>query len=302
MTKLCLGTAQFGMNYGIHNKKGQLSEEECFEMLDIAIEKGVDAIDTASVYGTAEKVVGDYLAYRRCQDKVKVVSKFDFEAEADGQSDAYSIIRRELEKSLERLQVCALEGYLLHTSKSVYDDETVSALLRLKDENLIRNAGVSIYHMEEGFKAVSRGMDYVQLPYSVMDQRGYHSGLIAAAKKAGMTVFTRSAFLQGLFMMETESLPERLKPARKYLKHFRELTGQYGRRDTEVLLKFVKETQGIDYLVFGADGKDQLLRNLEYFEGGRPLPRALLKELREYYRQVDDQIILPSLWTAKNLD
>ena len=59
LAKLCLGTVQFGMKYGINNQEGQPTEEACFEMLDIAIEKGIDVIDTARAYGTAEIVLGN---------------------------------------------------------------------------------------------------------------------------------------------------------------------------------------------------------------------------------------------------
>ena len=52
VSELCLGTVQFGMKYGINNKTGQPSEEACFEMMDLAISRGIQVIDTARAYGT----------------------------------------------------------------------------------------------------------------------------------------------------------------------------------------------------------------------------------------------------------
>lgn len=297
MTKLCLGTVQFGMKYGINNQGGQPSEEACFGMLDAALKQGIDTIDTARAYGTAEIVVGNYLEYRKCQSKVRLISKLRPNVIEPEEKDIYSVIRRELEGSLDRLHVLRLQAYLLHTPEYVYNDEIVHVLFRLKEEKLVENIGVSIYNMEEGFEAINKDMDYVQLPYSVLDQRGDQSGFIEAAKKAGMTVFTRSAFLQGLFMMERERIPEHLGHALPYLEHFDRLAEQYQKDKAELLLQFVKASKNIDYLVFGVDSEQQLLEDIKAFEADAPIEDELLQELRGYYRQVDDSIILPSLWS-----
>ena len=66
MAELCLGTVQFGMNYGVNNQIGrQPTWKESFEMLDIAIDRGIDVIDTARAYGEAELVLGEYFKKSR---------------------------------------------------------------------------------------------------------------------------------------------------------------------------------------------------------------------------------------------
>lgn len=58
--KLCLGTVQFGMDYGVYNTQKK-DKEYCIKCLDYATKNGVSAIDTATAYGNAEEVVGDFL-------------------------------------------------------------------------------------------------------------------------------------------------------------------------------------------------------------------------------------------------
>ncbi|MCI9359413.1 MAG: aldo/keto reductase [Hungatella sp.] len=297
MVKLCLGTVQFGMKYGIHNQGGQPSEEACFDMLDTALGKGIRIIDTARAYGTAEIVIGNYLEYRRCHDKVEIISKLRPNVIDKDEKDIYSVVREELEDSLKRLHMSSLKGYLFHTPEYVYNEEIIQALYRLKEEKLIQNIGVSIYSMEEGFEAIKRHMDYVQLPYSILDQRGMQSNFIKAAKEAGMTVFTRSAFLQGLFMMEMDKIPPNLEHSKPYLRYFEELTKKYNKSRVELLIQFIKASSGIDYLVFGVDNKEQLLEDFMAFAEGQPIERELLNSIKEYYEQVDESIILPSLWS-----
>lgn len=52
--KLGLGTAQFGMNYGVSNKNGQPNIEEVSKILALAMSTGIRVIDTAPIYGTSE--------------------------------------------------------------------------------------------------------------------------------------------------------------------------------------------------------------------------------------------------------
>ena len=77
MFKLCLGTAQFGMKYGINNQIGrQPRYEEIFQIMDYAISQGIEVFDTASVYGQSEKILGEYIKARPgFLNKVSFISK-----------------------------------------------------------------------------------------------------------------------------------------------------------------------------------------------------------------------------------
>ena len=60
MPQLSIGTAQFGMKYGITNKNDEISEEESHEILTLCEENNVKFIDTAQAYGTAESKIGNW--------------------------------------------------------------------------------------------------------------------------------------------------------------------------------------------------------------------------------------------------
>ena len=75
MTKLCLGTVQFGMNYGIQGN-GQPDLDKAVEILTTAYNAGIVTYDTASAYGSAEHVLNTFLS-QPCIDreKVRIISK-----------------------------------------------------------------------------------------------------------------------------------------------------------------------------------------------------------------------------------
>ena len=68
--KLGLGTVQFGCSYGISNTKGQVLKDEVKRILDFAHKNGIDILDTASLYGNSEEILGQFDL-----SKFKIVTK-----------------------------------------------------------------------------------------------------------------------------------------------------------------------------------------------------------------------------------
>ncbi len=297
MAELCLGTVQFGMKYGINNTLGQPSEEDVFKMLDTAIENGIRVIDTARAYGTAELILGRYFSSRKNSDSVKVISKLRPNVIEENETDICGAVRRECEETLARLHVEQLNGYLLHTPEYIYQPKITEALRTLKEEKLAEHIGVSVYELSEGYAALeTEGIDYIQLPYSVFDQRGVREGFIQKAKKAGVTVFTRSAFLQGLFMMDRARIPKHLSHAIPYLVQFEKLLCKYAVSRVDALIQFAGRESGIDYLVFGVDTREQLLQDISAHRRNT-VPEELIGELKETFVDMEKSILFPSLWS-----
>jgi aryl-alcohol dehydrogenase-like predicted oxidoreductase len=297
MADLSLGTVQFGMKYGVNNSKGQPSHEQSFEMLDLAIEKGIKVIDTARAYGEAELILGEYFSHRKNLNKVKVISKLLPNVIEEGERDITGAVKRELENSFRRLNVDYLNGYLLHTPEYIYNKDVLKALVKLKEEKLVQNIGVSIYEIEHGEEAIRTGIvDYIQLPYSILDQRGTKTGFMKRAKNAGITIFSRSAFLQGLFLMDHNKVPAHLQSAVIYMEQFEQLLQKYNINKIEALIHFVKQESQIDYFVFGVDNKEQLLEDIEVYHN-TTIPHGFITDVKQLFNDIDKSIIFPSLWS-----
>ncbi len=59
MSHLALGTAQFGLTYGIANQNGQVTRSAAKAMLQLAADYGIDTLDTAIAYGESETCLGE---------------------------------------------------------------------------------------------------------------------------------------------------------------------------------------------------------------------------------------------------
>ena len=185
---------------------------------------------------------------------------------------------------------------MLHTPEYIYNDEILSSLRTLKNEEYVDNIGVSIYDLKEGTAAIETGViDYIQLPYSILDQRGSKSDFFHKAKETGITIFT-SAFLQGLFMMEEKSVPKHLYDAIEYIKKFDDIRKKYGLSKAEALIKFVEYEKDIDYLVFGVEKKEQLIEDIDVYNKNIDV-KDFVGEIKKKIDNVDKSIIFPSLWS-----
>lgn len=296
MAKLCLGTVQFGMKYGINNKIGQPSKDDTFKMLDIALKSGIKKIDTASAYGTAEELLGEYILKRKARNKVEIISKLKPNILDIEVGTVQNIVKNQIKKSISTLQIDQLDGYLLHTPQYIYNEQVLDALQTCKKDGLVKNIGVSIYEIEDGFKAINTGIiNYIQLPYSIFDQRGEKDGFLLEAKKENIQIYTRSTFLQGLTFMQKEEIPQSIQKAKDYLEILDNLLKKYNVNRVDGLLHFVDDNKNIDYLVFGVDNKEQLIENIKTINNCK-IPKEFIEEIKENFKYIDKNIIFPSLW------
>lgn len=124
---------------------GESDEEEAVRLIHHAIERGVDFLDSADLYGWGqnERLVGRAIAGRR--DKVVLATKFGQVKTATGQGvdGRPEYVRAACEASLQRLGVEVIDLYYQHrVDPAVPIEETVGAMARLVDEGKVRCLGL----------------------------------------------------------------------------------------------------------------------------------------------------------------
>ncbi|OGN15889.1 MAG: hypothetical protein A3B99_01425 [Candidatus Yanofskybacteria bacterium RIFCSPHIGHO2_02_FULL_44_12b] len=296
ISKMVLGTVQLGLKYGINNSHGQPSREEALGILERAYEQGIRMFDTAFSYGDAEEIIGEFITRRKLNGQVQIISKLEPNCVSEGSENVLSIVENGLRTSLRRIGREYIDGYLLHTSSYIFREEIVNALHQCKIKGLVKNIGVSIYEETEALAAVRSSLiDYIQIPYSVFDQRLNQTEFFQLAKANGKKVFARTAFLQGLIFMTDKEIPDSLSGAKEYLKEFDDIICRYGLSRLEAALAFSASQPGVDYIVFGVDTIEQLNETMsvaaslgEHFD--------CVAALRDRFLNIEKNIIFPSLW------
>ena len=289
-SKLCLGTVQMGQKYGGANALDrQPSQQESFSVLQAALDRGISYFDTASIYGTSENVLGEFGLGRK--QGVHIISKLPPETE-----NSEKAVLEALYKTLGRLQADRIDGYLLHAANDMEQRDIVKGLCKAKEMGLVNSIGVSVYEPRDAYRAVlASWVDYVQIPYNVLDQRLDETEFFYMARKSGVKVFARSLFLQGLLTMSLDTLPNHLQEARPLLERFQFLSSEHGFDRKEAAFLYGLRHPGIDYVVFGVDTLSQLEENLSVLARLEEFG-ACFEALNGAFRNVDRRIVNPSLW------
>ncbi len=286
MSRLALGTAQFGLAYGVANQTGQVPRDEVKSMLQIAAANNIDIIDTAIAYGESEACLG-YVSVKN----FKVVTKLP--TIPDGCLDIGGWVSNQLNDSLFRLGIGNIYGLLLHRSEQLLGKngpELYQALNLLKKEGLVNKIGVSIYSpCELELLMTDYSFDLVQAPFNLIDQRLFNTGWIKRLKDAGVEIHTRSAFLQGLLLMRKNEMPSKFLPWIQLWKDWYNWLDENKISALQASLAFPLSFSEIDRVVVGADSQSQLLQILS-------VANDLINVDLPHLESKDENLINPANW------
>jgi aryl-alcohol dehydrogenase-like predicted oxidoreductase len=160
VSELCLGTMTFGGDKDIWGMIGNLQQPQADELVKIALEAGINFIDTANIYGygASEQILGQSLKNLgvRREDIVlatKVLGPMGDGPNARGASRGH--IMSQCKASLERLQTDYIDLYQIHGfDPATPIDETLEALNTLVQQGHVRYVGLSNWAAWQVMKAI----------------------------------------------------------------------------------------------------------------------------------------------------
>ena len=251
MSKLVLGTVQFGLQYGV-NSAGRPSEEAVKGILSEAAKGGITTLDTSSAYGNSEEILGECIT---ADENFKIVSKYP-----KGETPVSEMFNG----SLNRLRVKKLYGYLLHHFEVYKNNPKIwDEFVALKESGKVQKIGFSLYIPEElEFILKNKSpFDLIQVPFNIFDKK--FLPYMKQMHENGVEIHVRSTFLQGLFFKDRNTLPEKLQPMKKYLLQLDEFSKKTGLSISEIALNYNLQNPYIDGVLIGVDNVEQLQTNLK---------------------------------------
>ena len=261
--KIALGTAQFGLDYGISNNSGQVSYDETKLILKKAKQFKICTLDTAMSYGDCEKILGDI-----------GVSQFNLITKLppipNNLLNIESWVTDKLKRSLDNLCVPKLYGLLLHKSGDLtgkFGEQYYQCLTNFKNLGIIEKIGVSIYDTEELnlLQAQNIKIDLVQSPFNIFDRRLETSGWLSKLNKKNIEVHIRSVFLQGLLLQNIDERNKYFDKWKSKFQLFHDWSHSTGQTRLEAALSFVKSHKSFSSMVLGVQNTAQLTEIYKYF-------------------------------------
>ncbi|ODR96745.1 general stress protein [Methyloceanibacter superfactus] len=180
---------------------GGTEEKDAIATIHHALDRGINLIDTAPVYGfgQSEEIVGRALEGRR--DKVLIATKagLDWSGEGIVRNSKPARLEKELEDSLRRLKTDVIDIYQIHwPDEATAFEQTAKTLEGFRRDGKIRAIGVSNFapeHMDRFLKEAP--LATIQPPYNLFE-RGIEDDVLPYAKKHDIVVLAYGALCRGL--------------------------------------------------------------------------------------------------------
>jgi aryl-alcohol dehydrogenase-like predicted oxidoreductase len=182
---------------------GGTDAKESIRTIHVALDRGINLIDTAPIYGygRSEEIVGEALHQYGRRENVILATKVGIEwtnGKIERNSGRQRVLQ-ELEDSLRRLQTEYIDIYQVHWPDPLVPiEETAATLRELHEQGKIRAIGVSNYSPEEmdRFRAIAP-LHTIQPPYNLFE-REIERDVLPYALGHSITTLTYGALCRGL--------------------------------------------------------------------------------------------------------
>ena len=298
--RLTLGSAQWGMPYGIANGSGPPDDEALEAMLTRARDAGVRGIDTARAYGMSEARIGEMIRAIPSTDGWRVITKLAADVHQDGLGIGETLERvaTSLTESRVALGQDALPVVLLHrfAHRHACGGKLWRTLLAERDAGRIGSLGVSAATPEEAWAALDDpDVSVLQVPSSLLDLRLLRQEFFPRAREMGRTVYVRSVFLQGVAHLDPERLPKALSGLAEPLRKIRFAARELGVSPRALFLGFAREFLPGAYPVVGCETDAQLEELIDDWTNST-IDVASLAPLVEALPTLEAELVDPSKW------
>jgi aryl-alcohol dehydrogenase-like predicted oxidoreductase len=259
LSRLGLGTVQFGMDYGVSNRKGRPDQNGVAGILGRAVEANIGYVDTSPAYGEAETLLGRHLP---AGHRLRVVTKTPPIPEERIEARHFQLLLDSTAISLERLRTDSIHGLLVHRVGDLAKpgwQHIVDALIEVRARGWVNAIGASIYNpneldlIESCFRP-----QIVQLPLNVLDRRPIASGMLTRLKRTQTEIHVRSVFLQGLLLMDPNEVPSHFAAVRPDIIAMHQFWHTHGLSAVAGCLAFALRQAEVDAIIVGVNSPAEL--------------------------------------------
>ena len=303
VSEIAFGGVEIGMPYGIgiKNQEDMLPFHEATNLLQEALDTGINFFDTARMYGESERIMGE--AFKNRRNEVVIATKCRHFLDKNGNlppsKELKTIITSSLHESLDALRSDYVDIFMLHQANTaILNHEDIAITFEnLKKEGKIRATGASTHAFEETALAIDRGIwDVIQLPFNLVDQRQKDLFPIAYGKGIGLVI--RSVLLKGLLSDRGKNLHPALAGVEEHIARYDSLLKNETYPLPTLAVKYVLSFPEVSAALVGIDSLSYLYQSIDAADG-RYLDENKLQQASELAYPDSSFIDLP-YWSKMN--
>ncbi|HZR78500.1 MAG TPA: aldo/keto reductase [Chthoniobacterales bacterium] len=257
------------------------SRETVGELLNSALDAGLNVIDTAECYHSSEELIGQTVNHRRNEFFLftKCGHPHGFGEPADWSKNS---ILESIERSLRRLKTDKLDLVQLHSCSEaeLRQGEAIDALQTARERGYTRYIGYSGDSHAARFAVESGVFDTLQTSINIADQEALELTLPLAREKQ-MGVIAKRPIANAAWKTGNRPIDSY---HHEYFERLRKLNYDFLDEDLEkavsIALRFTLSIPGVHTAIVGTQNPERWKQNARLLESG-PLPPGLMNEIRE---------------------
>lgn len=292
--KTGIKVSELSLGGGMFHSSDKESLEKTGQIVHLALDLGVNYIDTAPAYGDSEMVLGE--AMDGVKNPYIISTKFGNRPKPFNPQDK-DALRRSIDESLRLLRRDSIDILFVHEpdrpgqydwfpDRENYNGPVYELMAELKSEGIIRFtglAGTTAYEMANIIETSEYDVVLTAFNYSLLWQEALIS-IIPAARKKNMGIIIGSPLQHGtlarLYTEEIENGARWLSPPRReQFKNLYELVKDIGISIAELGLRYILSNPDISAVLMGVKSRIELEQNISSIDAG-PLPEDIIKRIK----------------------
>lgn len=294
-SEIALGTVELGLDYGIPADGAHIrpAEADAVQLLNEALDLGINFIDTARAYGDSEEIIGKALKHRR-RDYLLATKISPFRLSELDTGALRDHVQKSVETSLKMLGTDYLDLLMIHSASMEVIQrmdllrETLDAFLQ---DGRVRYLGASVYDAVGAEALRYNGFDCLQIGYNALDRRAEET-ILPRAEFKGVGIVARSVLLKGAITPRYHGLPPELEPLRTAVMALEKLANSAKMPLPELAFRYVLSSNVV--ALCGTARSKELRSTIEYADRGS-LDSELIEQIRAI-EVAEKDLLNPSNW------
>ncbi len=281
VSRLGVGLAEIGTELSFDDV------DQVSELLNIALDSGINFLDTSACYSISEELIGRTVSGRR-SDFVLATKAGHVTGGYSGAAWSYETVADSIDRSLKRLKTDHLDIVQLHSCgiDELEKGDCIRALQDAKAAGKLRHVSYSGDN-EAAHWAVDSGLfDTLQTSFNLTEQGARTSGLLEKAEARGMGVIIKRPIGGGTWARARRGEPTPRGYDNEYLNRAREMAKAGplpGEPDDPILLAlgFTLGQPEVDVAIVGTKNPSHMASNIKQVTEELPVSEAAIEELKE---------------------
>ena len=286
--RLGMGLAKRGFNLP------GAAQEQARDVLNAALDHGINFLDTAAGYGLSEEQIGAAVSHRR--DESILATKVGHTVPEGGEDWTAQVIEESIDRSLRRMKTDHVDLVQLHScSVEVLErGEAIEALQKAREAGKARFIGYSGDNESAEWAVAAGVFDTLQTSFNLVDQKA-RTTLFPRVEQQGMGLIIKRPIANAVWGAPQDPKPYELFPTytEEYFRRVGVMQAEGSLPDEpeeriQTALGFVMAHEAVDVAIVGTQSRHHLASNVEMIDSRLPLPAATIEALHDRYDRLGE--------------